>query len=383
MHNAMSLVTKGFLCPTLEQTVFQVQLPPNESQNLLVKALQLPLPSSMTEAKGIHQSDIIIRTALTMAIADMRANPWLLDHVFASLIQDEQTAATYGEKEVKKAKDWFLSTNIPIVLDYRFDEVEKAMVSISLVESAEAENTLADVHYIPQEEVESSWPPLTASFTPTAFHPATGIMKLPTKIADSLIIVPGMLVVDAVGRTHEITEVTAKNTIVITAGTVANFTNAVIKGKKPRLLQEIESLSFRETYRIGCHVHGEPFHLTWLHSIISFCLLRYKQALLEARGFERSTMSSTPFAKNEALGAENYWTRFINVIGYVRNYWPKALNERLQSVGVTEQFNESAPGLKISKVGQVAKKFKTDPSQTDPAWMAQDGLGMSIDGDDE
>lgn len=374
--NATSLITRGYVCPTLEQIVYQVQLPPGESQNLLSRALQLPLPSSMTEAKGIFQSDVIFRTALVMAIADMRANPWLLDHVFASLIQDEQTASSYGEKERQRAKDWFLKTAIPVVLDYRFEDMEYAMVSISLVESSEAENTLGDIHYIPQEEVEADWPPLSGTFNPTAYSPATGILRLPTSVSDQLIVVAGMVIVDKVGRTHEIQSIIDKNTVVITPGTVADFSNSIVKGQKPRLLQAVESLSFKESYRIGCHVHGEPFHLTWLHSVISFCLLRYKQALLEARGFERSVMNSTPFAKNEALGIENYWTRYINITGFVRNYWPKVLSERITSVSTNG--SDGLPTLLVSQVGNLSESYKQDPSDLESEWMAQDGIGLPI-----
>jgi hypothetical protein len=372
MHNSMSLVTKGFLCPSIEQTVATVLPAPQESQNLLVRALHLPLPPSMTEAKGIHSSDIIIRTALTMAIADIRANPWLLDHVFASLIDDVPTANVYGEKERQQAKSWFLKTDIPVVMDYRMDGVEANSISISLVDSSETENTLGDVHYQPFEDVEAAWPPLTSAFTPEAYSAATGILRLPAQIADSLLVTTGMVVLDRVGRIHQISDVLDRSSVVLKPGTIADFTDSVIKGSKPRLVQEVESLAFRETYRIGVHAHGEPFHLTWLHSIAVFALLRYKQALLEARGFERSVISSSPFAKNEAMGHENFWTRFISITGYVRQYWPKTATQRILS-------SEVSP-LNVDTIGNASKTYSPDAGFTeeDAPWMSQDGVGTTV-----
>jgi len=327
----------------------------------------------VTEAIGIFQSDIIIRTGLTSAIADLRANPWLLDHIFASL-RDDITSNVYGEKEIRQAKDWFSKTDIPVVMDYRMDDMEGNCISISLVESTEAENTLADVHYQPTEDVEADWAPLTPSFTPVGYSIATGMMKLPEDIGDGLVVTTGMSVVDRVGVSHPITDVIDRYTIKLAAGTSAEFTNAVIKGTQPRLVQELESQSFKESYRIGVHAHGEPFHLTWLHSIVVFCLLRYKQTFLEARGFERSVISSNPFAKNEAMGRENFWTRFISITGYVRQSWPKSQVQRVLST-----FSEGQP-FKISKVGSTATSFVADGFTADDApWLAQDGLGTLIE----
>lgn len=365
---AIALATRGMICPPHGTVINQIYcpIPADQAQNLLVKALQLPLPASMTEAKGIHQSDVIIRTAMVMAIADLRANPWLLDHVFASLIEDTATAQDYGEKERSKAKDWFLKTDIPVGMDYRLDDVDPVAVSISLVESTEAENTLGDVHYQPTESVEAAWPPLVAAFTPEAYSAATGILKLPASTGDALVVTTGMVVVDKVGRAHAITDVLDRYSIVLTPGTIADFSNAVIKGEKPRMVREIESLAFKETYRIGCHTHGDPTILTWLHSIVVFCLLRYKQALLEARGFERSIISSAPFASNPAFGKENVWTRSISITGYIRNYWPKATQDRILSSTIDP--------LKYSAVGNPGDQFSAEGD--DPLWMSQDGLGL-------
>lgn len=101
----VALLTRGYISP-IKTIVQQVPLSPSDGQALLVKSLELPLSNSLTtEALGIHQSDVIIRTAIVAALADLRANPWLLDYVFASLPKDEMTMKDYGEKSVEKAKE--------------------------------------------------------------------------------------------------------------------------------------------------------------------------------------------------------------------------------------------------------------------------------------
>lgn len=96
--SGLSLVTRGYICGSMQSAVNQVPLGPNEGLSLLKKALILPLPKSMTEAQGIVQSDILIRSALIAAISDLRANPYLLQYCFASLVNDNLTWQEYRRK---------------------------------------------------------------------------------------------------------------------------------------------------------------------------------------------------------------------------------------------------------------------------------------------
>lgn len=293
-----------------------------------------------TEAVGIHQSDIIIRTALVEAIADLRANPYLLDYCFASLRRDDLTSQTYGQKEIDQAKRWFLRTDIPVVMDYRFDSPDYAMISISLVESVETDVTLGDVHYVPSETSEATWPALAGPFTPTAWDPTTGQLTLPEDVSNALLVTNRMQIISKTGVSYPIVGVIGREIIQVDIGTNDDFRGATIRGNNPRLVQQVESLNFRETYRVGAHSHGDPFYLTWLHSIVVFCLLRYKQTLLESRGFERSTISSSQFAKDLRFGnGENAWTRFVNVTGFVRQSWPKFINDRIESIQIEPVFS--------------------------------------------
>ena len=288
----------------------------------LVRTLELPLPETLTRILGIHQSDIIIRSALEAGLADLRANPVLLDYVFASLPQDVLTWKEYGEKDVQEAKKWFLSTHIPISVVPRMNESKWPQITIDLLESSEVvpEAIIGDVNYDPEDNG-MLWPELTPKFTPKSYVPSTGIVTL--DVPTEAYLGAGMFIVDRQGKPHEILEVFDEKTFKINPLTVADFRGSVLKGHRPNWKISVESSSFKETYRIGVHCQGELIHLTWLHSIVQFALLRYKQVLLEARGFERSTIASTQMARTESFEAENIFTRFITISGYVRQFWPK------------------------------------------------------------
>jgi hypothetical protein len=333
---------------------------------MLSKALDLPLPSSVTEALGIHQSDVIIRTAIIAGIADLRANPWLLDYVFKSLARDQLTLADYGERDISQAKEWFLKTDIPVFMNTRIDAAKLPCISIGLQESVEAEATLGDVHYVPSERSDAVWPVLIGPFTPAAFNAGSGLMKVPAAALGTKVLTPGMVLLDSAGREYPVLEVLDDDTIAIAPNTVADFRTTCLKGARPQFLTELESLSFRETYQIGCHAQGEAVHLTYLHSIIVFLLLRYKQALLESRGFERSTVSSSNFMRNDAFENELVFSRFVTITGYVRNYWPKAFSEGTEAI--------TGP-LGISTGGAAGESFVTDtgePPSGDETWLADE-----------
>lgn len=298
----------------------------------LIKALELPLPATLTRILGIHQSDIIIKSAIVVGLADLRANPNLLNYVFASLPQDPITWKEYGEKDVNAAKNWFLKTNVPTSVLPQLDESKWPQITIELLESSEvtAEATLGDVNYEPNEYNDSTWPPLTPQFTPIAYNPTTGAIKI--SVIPEAYVAPGMFLVDRNGQSHEIVKVLSQTEFYISEGTVADLRNCVLKSHKPSWQVSAESSSFKETYRIGIHVQNEPGLLSWLHSIVVFSLMRYKQVLLEGRGFERSTIQSTQMARDERFETENIYSRYITITGYVRQFWPKNIGQVIDTV---------------------------------------------------
>ena len=299
------------------------------------------MPPTGKEALGIHQSDVIIRTALIAGMADMRAKPLLLDYVFASLPRDELTFKDYGEKSLDAAKNWFLNTEVPVSMVPRIDEGKWPRITIALAESNEIENTLGDVHYEPIEYIQDGqWPTLAGPFTPVSYDAITGKVTLPQQVATEIQVAPGMYLIDKVGREHLILGMGANDEAYIKEGTIVDFRDSLLKGVKPMTAVHLRSAAFKETYHIGIHVGSEPVYLTWLHAIVQFVLLRYRPALLEARGFERSAIISSDFRKDETFEGELVFSRFITINGVVRNYWPQEITSTVNSVSYELTLNK-------------------------------------------
>jgi hypothetical protein len=318
------------------------------------------------EAKGIFQSDLILRSALVEAVADLRAKPWLLDSVFASLRYDELTNKLYGEKEIARGIKWFQSTDIPVVFAYALKAETLPCISIELTESSETENTLSDLHYQSSQPANEDWPPLTPTFTPQ-YAPATGIVTLPEAISSAIVCTLGMQIVDRNGDKHQILSIIDRQHFTIDVSLIVDFTGSYIKSAYPRLVETLESASFREGYRLGCTVVGDPILVHWLHSILSFCLLHYRQDLLEARGIERTSISSGPVVADNRFEKQNVFSRFVSLTGFVRNYWPK---RRLEKALWIES------NVRVSKPGEDALAFVGDQA-TDPLFEVE-AIGRPI-----
>jgi hypothetical protein len=289
-------------------------------------------PTQHTQALGVFQSDIIIRSAIIEALADIEANPWLLRYAFASLANDPLTRTDYGEQEIERAKEWFLSTNVNVVMNLNTNEIKFPAVSITLMASneVEGEGTLGDVHYKPQEDNDYEWPTVVGPISPTAYSVTSGIIAFdPATIPDSVVLAQGMIVVTKTGVQYPILEVVDNATVQIQPGIVTDLGGLTIKPSRPAFLTQLESTVYRETYAIGCHCDSEAVHLIYLHSVIVFALLRYKQALIEARGFERTTLTSADLRRDEQMLPEMLYNRYIQISGTVRQAWPKYITRKI------------------------------------------------------
>jgi hypothetical protein len=240
----------------------------------------------------------------------------------------------YGEKEVEKARQYFLKTEIPIFLDVNPNLSKFPCITIQLTSSNEVdtEGTLADIHYIPRMANTSSWPALAGPFTGLTYNATTGLVTVDEDELDSLIITPGQTLTDDGGGTHEILTSETANTFTIAANLNVSFDRASIKSSQPYQITSVESAVYREAYAIGCHVDSEPVHLMYLYSTLLFCLLRYKETLLEARGFERTTISAAQVRRDDESLPTAIYSRYCTINGAVRQMWPKVIAPVIDSV---------------------------------------------------
>lgn len=272
---------------------------------------------------GILPGDLILQTALQAGLADLRRDPTLLDDIFATLVQDDESAQTYGVADAAEAKRWFQNTDVPVRLTNGLEPPSGTCLSVQLADGHEDEMTTGDVHYQRVSPVDLPWPALAGPLTPASYDPATGTLVLPNL---TLVVVPGMTVVDRTGAAFPVVDVPAQGTLVLGPGVQGDFVGAVIKGARPAVYRDLASIEESETWQVGVHVVGEPVYLSYLFPIVRYTLYRLREDL-EGRGLEQVRYAWTGVEKDSGWGVENLFSRYLTITSKARATWVRRSGE--------------------------------------------------------
>jgi len=316
------------------------------------------LPSVLppTEALGVQQGALIIKSFLDLSFAALRGeHSWALDYIFKNVEYDLATNSTnpavnagpYGKSWAEQAKKWFLSTDIPVYWNVALESDGPPMITLALLNAQQQYETLGDIHYNPTETVNLPPQAVTEPFTPVSFDPATGTMVLPDSLANAYIFAGTMAVKTASGNQYPIFAV-IDGGLELADGINDDFTNCTVIQPNPNGLLTLESTRMKETYGIMLHVISEPWHLIVLDSIVAFCLMAFKEDLLEGRGFEMSSFTKSDFSKNFA-DVEARYQRSYTLEGYTQIRYPKLRVKAL--AGVVPQILISDGGTPAEPLG--------------------------------
>lgn len=318
--------------------------------------------------KGIFAPDVVIKNLLDTGIRDLRANQWELQLVFSYMLED----ATTGQKEIKRATDWFLNSEIPVLWNLQLRPDTMPSISYALQGGEQNEETLADIHYDTQEAKVADWEPISQTFSPT-YTPTTGLVKIPSSVMDIVPVNDTMVMVTGAGVTYPMTNLSLPDGFIIDKNLVVDLKNSVIKNSYPRLLSNIESKSFKEIIRVGIHAIGDPVQAIWLFSICKYILLKYNRVLLEARGLECTSMSYGPYDKDPSFPAEQVYSRLFTIVGKARDNWSSLQSERIAQVEVSPKYAPAPATFDYSPTDTAtgaSSQFGPEPGQEDPAWEA-------------
>lgn len=320
---------------------------------------------------GVAQGDVRIRVAIKLILEEMRKNPWLIDDIFSELVQDPYLSE-YGQKEIDHAKEWFLNNKIEVLNKYTLSNQDYPCVTISMGESSEddRESTLADlspeVDELQPSQINKPIPYIVKPFTPTGY--SDGLMTLNESTED---VAPGMLIVDpATGDSWEIIELVGADGIRIKDSPALTASKFGIVPEHRYYRARRERAGFRESYQIGCHVHGDPNQLLWLWSIVLYGILRYRETLLSGRCFQISSVKSTDIIRENAFaeGGENAYKRYIILSGLVQNSWLKSPNRVIEKAKLKDPDGVTT-GLKI--LTDTATPIEAADPEKDDNWLTK------------
>lgn len=289
----------------------------------------------------IFQGDLIIKTMIELGMEDMRKNPWLIDDMLSDCVTNQYLRQKYGQKQIDACKEWFANNQVDVYMRDRNDRDRMPCVTISLGNSPEKEEmkSMGDqstetVKLLPNT-IGKPIPYVVRPFTPLGYDSDSGIVGVDPDTAGLDAVSAGMILVNPdTGEGYVIVGVTGEG-IEIEPDLALDASRLGVVPQYQYYQARVEHTFFQETYTIGCHAHGDPQTLLWLWSIVKYCILRYREALLEANGFSQSSLASTDMMEDRTFsgpGGETGWSRFINLTGMVENTWIKSPRRFVESI---------------------------------------------------
>jgi len=299
--------------------------------------------SDYEDTIGIFQGDLVVKTAIELAIEDMRKNPWIIEDIFRSLVENPLLARKYGMKEVARAKEFLLNNNIAIYMRHRLDKMEYPCITISIGTSNEdkALATLGDQSVAFEEydanEIGKPIKFLVSPFLPVSYDITTGIVEIPDTIQEYRYIGQGMLLVDpTTGNAFIINGKAGINGLQIDPGSELPSGELAIIPQYHIYKARRERAISQEQYTIGCHTHGDPSTLIFLFSLVKYSLYRYREGLLEHNNFQISNLSCTDMIKNDQMAEENVYSRWITLSGQVEESWVKTPFRFIEAIDLND-----------------------------------------------
>lgn len=294
----------------------------------------------------IFAGDVIIKTAIELGIDDMKKNPWLIDDMLSDMVENPYLRDKYGQKQIDACKEWLENNRINIYMRHRKDKDELPCVTIALGSSQEkselkhmADSSTETVTLLPNT-IGKPIPYVVKPFVPTSYDQDSGELTIGEDIKNTEAIAPGMILVNPNnGNGYVIKEVTTEG-ILLDPGLDLEGDSFGIVPQYQFYKARREHSFFQETYVIGCHAHGDPQTLLWLWAITKYAILRYKESLLEAGGFNEVVVSSGDLTEDPnftTVGGEESYVRFIQITGQVENSWLKSPRRSIETIALREK----------------------------------------------
>lgn len=267
--------------------------------------------------------DLHIKFVVDFAIRQVMKDP---DRILPQILGDaklEPHARLYGDKMISEAKNWLMSTKIPVVLGYTLDPTQIPCVAISLDSAVPDQQYLGDTGFLysePQDPIEKlvivpKFAPelveLSEDKTTARFVPPLSL----TQEQRDIMMLGRLNVRDNRGLEYSL----GFNGIDFVLGPISN---SVVSGDFSSL--EVIANSAENTYRQGAMLydqrvllavlgHADRIEGIWLWAIVQWALLKYRPLMASVFGLDLALSTSSQFSKDDSFLGENVWTRYITL----------------------------------------------------------------------
>jgi len=309
----------------------------------------------------IQQTDVILKTIIELGIEDLRKNPYLVQDALSQMISSPLLRSKYGQKEIDNAVEWLKNNAIDVAMVFRNDKDKFPLVTIQMnsspqkVEYGTLNDDTPDSVTLKPNDISKPIPFIVNPFTPISYDKETGFVETPSNVRTSRLRAGQILVDPTTGNGWQIIDTNCG--LYIEPGSDMNATQLAVVPQYAFYRARVKQQRFTEQWTIGCHCHGDPSTLLWLHTLVFYILLKYRLTL-EANGLAEIVLSHDGMQPNSnwgSLGGETIFSRNISMSAVVEHTW---LEEpaRMVEAAVFEETVDS-----VIKTGiKVLSNYKSD-----------------------
>jgi hypothetical protein len=275
---------------------------------------------------GLFQSDVTLYVFLKVAMADLRRNKFLLEQAFEDLANDSLYKDQYGKSEQERIAA-LLDKQIMVYSGHRPPDTAKyPCFAIKLGGGQEDSGRESLNDYPESEQVDSNslggaFPNekiIAEDLTPISYDKNTGTITFNSATdLDALRVFDGHFILDTVNnKKYPIILVLSSSQLLIDAVQDINLTNLKIVTKDKNYAHSKKTLWYWETHSIECW-STDSVECIYLWNILMYCLIRYKQPLLDNRGFSIGTYSYGPIQQYNPEDPNSLYYREVTLRGRV------------------------------------------------------------------
>lgn len=301
---------------------------------------------------GLFQADAVLKTTVQLFLEDLRKNIWLMNYILEDFTRNPYLKDAFGQKQIDAAKEWFLNNNIDITIGFHPDKLRPPCVSIILGSQQEKEDlkhmgdlSVNQVMLLPNQ-IGRPISYVVKPFIPSGYDAPSGKISVDSKI-DLSTVVAGMILVNPDNGTGYVILDVSGDGVFIEADQNIGATQFGILPQNQFYQARLEHIFMRASYMVVCTAHGDAQTALWLHDIVFYGLLRYKESLLEALGLSETIISSGDLEINGEFGqdgAETSWNRAISISGQIEQTFIKAPHRIIESIGLKRRQGSTYSG---------------------------------------
>jgi len=328
----------------------------------------------------IFQTDALLKTILEKTLGDIKTNLWLLDYILDDFTQNPFLKSQFGQKQILAAKEWFSNNNVNVQLQFSKDKEKFPAIFLTLGSSNEVQDlrTMSDISeedlILMPNRVGQPIPYVVKPFSPISFDASTGLVGVPVG-TDIAPVSPGMVLVNPSNGAGVVIEgITPDGEIQIQPGIELDSTQLGVIPQYRFFTSRLGRSWFEENWNITLATN-DPQTLLWLHSIVVFGLLRYRE-FYEHNGFAETHITSTDIFNPDFsnAGGEEIFCRQITMFGKVQQQFIRGLHRNIESVLLRDQdpaaVTEENPKGYIGGL-RIISNLNTPPLQeNDQDWYA-------------